>query len=53
MIVGSKRSVAIKYKDHICVKKAGLKTTSIFVILLSQNGFESDSPEKKFQTVTF
>ena len=44
MIVGSKRSITIKYKDHICVKKAGLKTISIFVILLSQNGFEKNSP---------
>ena len=48
MIVGSKRTIAIKYKDHICVKKAGLKTTSIFVILLSQNGFESDFPNNHF-----
>ena len=52
MIVGSKGSVAVKYKDHICVKKAGLKTTSIFIILLSLDGFESHSPEKKFQIVT-
>ena len=29
------------------------RLTGIFVILLSENGFESNCPEKKFQTITF
>ena len=29
-----------------------LKATGIFVILPSQDGFESDCPETKFQTIT-
>ena len=29
------------------VRSSGLKATGIFVKLLSQNGFESDSPERK------
>ena len=32
----------IKFKED-----SGLKATGIFVILLSQDGFESDSPERK------
>ena len=35
-----------------CVKSSGLRGTGIFVILLSQDGFESDRPESKFQTIT-
>ena len=51
--LGSKESVRVKYKDRICSKlylKSGLKATGIFVILLRQDGFESDCPETKFQT---
>ena len=33
-------------------KVSGLKATGIFVILLSQTGFESDSPEQKLKTIT-
>ena len=35
-----------------CVWSFGLKATGIFVILLSQDGFESDCPETKFQSIT-
>ena len=31
---------------------SGLKATGIFVILMSQGGFESDCLETKFQTIT-
>ena len=34
------------------VFSSGLKPTSIFVILLSKDGFKSDCPETKFQTIT-
>ena len=34
------------------VLRSGFKATIIFVILLSQGGFESDCPETKFQTIT-
>ena len=37
-----KESVGIKYKEG-----SGLKATGICVILLSQDGFESASPERK------
>ena len=33
-----------------CVSSYGLKATDIFVILLSQDGFESDFPETKFRS---
>ena len=36
-----------------CVNSSDLKETGVFVILPSQNGFESDCPETKFQTITF
>ena len=29
-----------------------MKATGIFVMLLGQGGFESDSPETNFQTIT-
>ena len=35
------------------VWSSGLKASGIFVILLSQDGFECDWPEKKFQKITF
>ena len=35
-----------------CVQSSGLKATGIFVILLSQNGFQSNCPEIKFETIT-
>ena len=38
----SKQSVGVKLKVG-----SGLKATGIFVILLSQDGFENDSPERK------
>ena len=38
-----KKSIGVKFKEG-----SGLKGTGIFVILLSQDGFESDSPERKF-----
>ena len=34
------------------VLSSGFKATIIFVILLSQDGFESDCPETKFQIIT-
>ena len=40
--LSSKYSVGAKFKQG-----SGLKTTAIFVILRSQDGFESDSPEIK------
>ena len=52
----SKGSVGVKYKNNISVElclKSGLKATSIFAILLSQDGYESECPETKFQTITF
>ena len=35
-----------------CVESCGLKMTGISVTLLSQDGFESDCPEMKFQAIT-
>ena len=40
--LGSKLSVGVKFKES-----SGLKATGICVILLSQDGFESDSAERK------
>ena len=40
--LSSKQSVGFK-----CKETSGLKATGIFVILLSQDGFESASPERK------
>ena len=40
--LGSKESVVVKSKEG-----SGLKATGIF-ILLSQDGFESDYPERKY-----
>ena len=54
--LSSKGTIGFKYKDSICAKCAqdsGYKATGIFVILPSLDGFESDSPETKFQLITF
>ena len=40
--LGLKWSVGVKFKDS-----SGLKATVIFVILISQHGFESYSPERE------
>ena len=40
--LGLKLSVGVKFKEG-----SGLKATGIFVILISQYGFESDFPERK------
>ena len=40
--LNSKQNVGVKSKEG-----SGLKATGIFVRLLSQDGFESDSPERK------
>ena len=56
MIAGSKESLGVKFKGGICAELClnfGLKTAGILVILQSQDGFESDCPERKFQTITF
>ena len=49
--VGSKESVGVKFKDSICAKlylKLWLESDcNIFVILQSQDGFKSDSPQRK------
>ena len=53
--LGSKGSLMFKLKTtHApsCVQSIGLKAAGIFVILLSLDAFESDSPEKKSQTIT-
>ena len=52
--LGSQESKGVKYICNTCTKfclKPGLKSTAIFVILLSQDGFKCD-PETKFQTIT-
>ena len=42
--LGSKESVAVKFKEGICSE---LCLMLWFEILLSQDGFESDSPEER------
>ena len=46
--VGSKENLGVKFKDGIrtrfCLNSC-LKATGIFIILLSQDGLESDCPE--------
>ena len=44
--LGLKWSVVVRFK-----KGCGLKATGIFVILLSKDGFESDSPESPKESV--
>ena len=41
-----------KIYESNCVQGSGFKATGIFVILLSQDVFESVCPETKFQTIT-
>ena len=51
----SKESLGVKFEEGISVKlclKLWFESTSIFVILPSQDGFKSDCPETKFQTIT-
>ena len=51
--LSSKESLGVKFKDGICTElclNSGLKATSIFKILLCQDGFENYCPETKFQT---
>ena len=40
--LASKWKVGVKFKEG-----SGLKVSGVFVMLLSQDGFESDSPERK------
>ena len=51
----SKESVEVKLKEGICAElclSSCLKATGIFVILLNHDGFESDCPENKTETIT-
>ena len=51
--LGSKGSFGVKFTyAPNCVESYGLKATGIFVVLLSQDGFESDCPETNFQTIS-
>ena len=53
--LGSKESLGVNFKDGICascIYSSGMKTTGVFVILLSQDGFESDCPDRKIQIIT-
>ena len=51
--LGSKESFGVKFTyAPNCVESYGLKATGIFVVLLSQDGFESDCPETNFQTIS-
>ena len=46
-VVGSKESVGVKFKEGVYAKVlVWQRRSGIFVVLLSQDGFESDSPEK-------
>ena len=52
----SKESLGVKFKDDMqyapnCFENSGLTVTCISVILLGQDGFESECPEIKFQTI--
>ena len=50
--LGSKERLGVNFKGDICAEmSSGLKVNGIFVILLSQDSFESDCPERKFQTI--
>ena len=54
--LASKESLGVKFKDSICTELClKLRFESgwvFFVLLLSQDGFESDSPETKLQIIT-
>ena len=46
----------IKCKDKLCAEsplRSGLKGSGIFVIILSQDDFESDFPETELQKIIF
>ena len=48
--LGSSESVVVKFKEGICTEmrlKLWFETDGIFVILLSQDSFENDCPERK------
>ena len=46
-------SLKVKFKDGICIElHLKLRFESHFVTLLGQDSFESDCPERKFQTIT-
>ena len=46
-------NLGLEYSEGVKFKEcSGLKATGIFVILLSQYGFESDSPERKSSAIT-
>ena len=52
--LGSKKNQGLNLKTAYapnCTESCGLKVTGIFLIILSQDGFGSDSPEIKFQTI--
>ena len=48
--LGSKERLGVKFKDRD-MRRIVFKT-GIFVILLRQDGFETDCPETKFQRIT-
>ena len=55
-MLGSKKRLGVTFKGGIC-NKLCLKLWFesewyTFVILMSQDGFESNCPEAKFQTIT-
>ena len=53
--LGLPESVGIKSKDGICAKlclKLKLQSDWYFCNIMSQDGFESDCPETKFQRIT-
>ena len=54
--LGSKGSVGVKHKDDICADlhlKLCFESDWYFSNITESEGFESDCPEKKSQTVTF
>ena len=46
-----KENLGVKYICAECFLKIWLEAKGIFVVLLSQDGFESDCSETKFQTI--
>ena len=51
--LGSKETLGLKFKDGVCAEfYLKLWFESNFVILLRQDGFESNFPKTKFQTIT-
>ena len=54
--LGSKGSLWVKFKNGICAElclKLWFESDYLFVILLSQDDFENNCPETKFQTTPF